>query len=138
MSTTGVRVGRVIHVSPHPNGDRIRVAEVDLGTDAKLTIVFGGPDIVADGAFVPVAPPGARVPGSKRKLRRERFRGVESHGMLCSLVELGWVSDAPDEVALLTSVEAGQSLDSCNPAQRRRIVIEPPAERGVVDWAVQS
>ena len=54
----------------------------------------------------PVAPPGARVPvvGTKAgpyKIRRRRYRGEVSDGMLCSPAELGWHPSITDRVALL-------------------------------------
>lgn len=90
-----------MEVKSHPDAQYIRLAEVDLGACGKVQIVFGGPDLVVSGDFVPVAPPGARLPGRRKKLRRATFRGQSSYGMLCSAVELGWLHDGPDEVALL-------------------------------------
>lgn len=128
-------VGRVIEVTKHPNGAFIRLAHVDLGNGSgKVQIVFGGHDNVRGGCLVPVAPPGARVPGKRRKLRRERFRGTESFGMLCSLTELGWAQKGPDEVALLRHVREGDSLDDIAAPDRRRIV--RPSESGEpIEWA---
>lgn len=111
--TSGVIVGRVVEVKCHPNADRIRLARVDLGIGETVQIVFGGPPNVHEGDLVPVAPPGSRLPGPKKthKMRRRRYRGQSSHGMLCSLAELGWNPDGPDEVALLRNVTPGDSLD---------------------------
>lgn len=63
------------------------------------------PLIVTAGA---VAPIGARTAAGK--IRRRRYRGVDSFGMLCSLVELGWIPVGPDEVAVLADVEPGARL----------------------------
>jgi len=95
-----VVAGLVIAVRHHPNGIRIRLADVDIGRLGKVQIVFGGPDIVRAGDLVPVALPGAHLPGRK-KIRRTSFRGQTSQGMFCSSTELGWEVDGPDEVALL-------------------------------------
>lgn len=111
MTTTeGVVAGRVLAVNPHPNADFIRLATVDLGRGQAVQIVFGGPPIVRSGHLVPVAVPGARLPGVK-KMRRRNYRGQSSYGMLCSLAELGWDPAGPDEVALLRNVQPGDSLD---------------------------
>jgi phenylalanyl-tRNA synthetase beta chain len=105
-----VVVGRVLTVSAHPFADAIRLAEVDLGDGQPVQIVFGGPDVVVKGDLVPVAPPGSHVP--KGKMRRRRYRGELSHGMLCSLDELGWTRSAPDQVAVLRNVTPGDNLDN--------------------------
>lgn len=109
----GVVVGRVVEVKPHPNADSIRLAWVDLGIGEPVQIVFGGPPNVHEGDLVAVAPPGSRLPGREKtqKIRRRHYRGESSYGMLCSLAELGWSSNAPDEVALLRNVTPGESLD---------------------------
>ncbi|WNV83827.1 hypothetical protein [Umezawaea sp. Da 62-37] len=109
--STDVVVGLVVEVHIHPGGDFIRLAMVDIGS-SMVQIVFGGPDLVCAGDFVPVAPPGTRLPGRK-KMRRAKFRGQISHGMLGSAAEFGWQPDGPDEVALLnpSGLHPGSRLD---------------------------
>ena len=123
--TDGVVVAQVIKVRCHPNADRIWVAWVDFGQREPSKVVFGGPPLLVPGDKVPYAPPGARLPGRK-KMRRRRYRGVESCGMFCSLAELGWDPSGPDEVALLHSeLEPGKSLDCVD----WRTVVREPCER---------
>ena len=113
-------VGRVIRVRPHPGGENIWLADVDTGADCPLQIVWGGAQIVQEGDFVPVAQPGTRLPATKDKpnpyrIRRRRYRGEISEGMLCSLAELGWDSSVTDRVALLDGslgLQVGESLES--------------------------
>jgi tRNA-binding EMAP/Myf-like protein len=95
----GVVVGKVVKVRPHPRGERVWLADVDVGVDYHLQIVWGGLPVVREGSLVPVAPPGARLPDGK--VRRRRYRGEISEGMLCSLAELGWDPSVTDRVALL-------------------------------------
>jgi phenylalanyl-tRNA synthetase beta chain len=102
-----VIAGRVTEILPHPSGDFIWLARVDIGRDYQPLIVWGGVPVVEEGSLVPVALPGARVGG--RKLRRRRYRGVVSEGMLCSSAELGWSAEA-DRVLLLSGVIPGESL----------------------------
>jgi tRNA-binding EMAP/Myf-like protein len=106
----GVLVGRIVKVRPHPRGERIWLADVDIGADYQLQIVWGGLPILEEGSFVPVAPPGSRLPGGK--MRRRRYRGEISEGMLCSLAELGWDLSVADRVALLDDsiLHPGESL----------------------------
>jgi tRNA-binding EMAP/Myf-like protein len=106
-------VGQVIKVRPHPDGDRVWLADVDIGDGYHRQIVWGGlDDVVQEGSFVPVAPPGAWLPSGK--IRRRRYRREISDGMLCSLAELGWDPTVSDQVALLdgsTGLRPGESLD---------------------------
>ena len=101
VTTRGVVVGRVISVSGHPRGNHIWLANVDVGDGRIAQIVWGGEPIVRPGSLVPVAPPGSRLNGTK--IRRRRYRGQVSDGMLCSLAELGWDPRVTDRVALLAS-----------------------------------
>ena len=41
--TSGVVVGRIVGVRPHPNADSIRLAWVDLGIGEPVQIVFWWP-----------------------------------------------------------------------------------------------
>lgn len=127
---SGVVVGRVVEVKPHPNADRIRLARVDLGTGDPVQIVFGGPPNVHEGDLVPVAPPGSRLPGphNMQKMRRRRYRGESSYGMLCSLAELGWNLNGPDEVALLRNVKPGDPLDRVTATEWQSLVINTPGK----------
>jgi phenylalanyl-tRNA synthetase beta chain len=81
----GFVVGRVLSAEPHPNADRLRVCTVDTG-DGERTIVCGAPNVAA-GQTVPVALPGATLPGG-HKIGKAKLRGVESAGMICASSEL--------------------------------------------------
>jgi len=81
----GFVVGRVLSAEPHPNADRLRVCTVDTG-DGERTIVCGAPNVAA-GQVVPVALPGATLPGG-HKIGKAKLRGVESAGMICASSEL--------------------------------------------------
>ena len=109
--TTGIRVALVIDVREHPQGDRIFLADIDLGDGVPHQVVFGGVRPLSKGDLVAAAPPGARLRDGS-KLRSRRFRGERSYGMLCSTDELGWTTGGPDEVALLRlDARPGASLD---------------------------
>jgi len=84
---TGFVVGHVLEAVPHPDADRLRVCSVDVGSGEPATIVCGAPNVAA-GQAVPVALPGAVMPGGT-KIRKAKLRGVESSGMICSEQELG-------------------------------------------------
>ncbi|TGA99399.1 phenylalanine--tRNA ligase subunit beta [Sporolactobacillus shoreae] len=82
----GIVIGKVLTCEPHPDSDHLHVCQVDLGSET-VQIVCGAPNVAA-GQKVPVATNGARIAGNV-KIRRSKFRGVESNGMLCALSELG-------------------------------------------------
>ncbi len=88
----GIMVGRIIDTVQHPNADRLRVCQVDVGQSAPLSIVCGAPN-ARPGIKVPCATVGAELPpaeegGAPFRIKIGKLRGVESFGMLCSAREL--------------------------------------------------
>lgn len=88
---TGVVVGEVLEVAPHPNAEKVRLTKVDVG-DKVLEIICGAWNFEA-GAVVPVAVPGAVLQRGFEITQRE-IRGVTSNGMICSESELDLGDDA--------------------------------------------
>jgi len=110
-----VVVGHVTSCEQHPNADKLKLCQVDVG-DEQLQIICGAPN-VAKGQKVAVAKPGAVLPGGF-KIKKVKLRGIESNGMICSLQELG-INEAyiPSDVAdgifvFPEDAEVGQSVDS--------------------------
>lgn len=83
---SNVVVGKILSVQSHPNADKLVICLVDVGNET-VQIVTGAPNI-QEGQLVPVALHGATLPGNI-KIKRNRLRGIESQGMLCSGEELG-------------------------------------------------
>ncbi|MBB5022039.1 phenylalanine--tRNA ligase subunit beta [Desulfurispira natronophila] len=79
-------VGRIERIDSHPNADKLTVCSVDSGQGEPLSIVCGA-DNMKVGDLVPVALPGACLPGGM-KIKATKLRGVPSAGMLCSKSEL--------------------------------------------------
>ena len=96
-SAEGFVIGHVISAEKHPNADRLRVCEVDTGEGTR-TIVCGAPNVAA-GQVVPVALPGAELPGGQ-KLGQAKLRGVVSDGMILSETELELGDDSDGIVVL--------------------------------------
>ncbi len=84
---TGVKVGRVVSCQQHPDADKLRVTQVDIGETELLDIVCGASNC-REGLFVAVATVGALLPGNF-KIKKAKLRGQPSHGMLCAYQELG-------------------------------------------------
>jgi phenylalanyl-tRNA synthetase beta chain len=103
-------VGEVLSVEKHPDADKLKVCQVSIGEDSPLQIVCGAPNVIAGGKY-PLAPVGARLPGDL-KIRKNKLRGVESHGMLCSANELGLSEDHEGLMTLPADAETGQQLQA--------------------------
>jgi phenylalanyl-tRNA synthetase beta chain len=87
---SGVVVGRVTRVEPHPQADRLQLAEVEDGR-AVYRVVCGAPNLTA-GRLYPFAPLGAVISGGQ-KIKAAKLRGVPSEGMLLAEDELGLSAD---------------------------------------------
>jgi phenylalanyl-tRNA synthetase beta chain len=85
-------VASVISAEQHPNADRLRVCMVDAGSGQPVQVVCGAPNARAGMKSV-FSPPGTFIPGKNITLAVGTIRGVESHGMLCSAMELGLGED---------------------------------------------
>src|ERR687898_157954 len=103
-----VVVGELLSVEKHPNADRLSLTRVTIGEGEPLEIVCGATNI-APGQRVPVALPGAVLPGDRRIERTEKM-GVVSNGMLCSGDELNLTSDADGILILPSDAPLGTAL----------------------------
>jgi phenylalanyl-tRNA synthetase beta chain len=83
---SGVVVGRIDKLEKHPNADKLLVCTLDVGGKEPLRIVTGATNVF-EGAYVPVAADGSKLPGGVA-IKTSKLRGVESAGMLCSGEEL--------------------------------------------------
>ncbi len=83
-----VVAARVQFVEQHPGDDTLTVVRVDEGGGTPREVVCGAAN-VAPGQMVPLALPGALLPGRQEPLRSVKIRGIRSEGMLCSAAELG-------------------------------------------------
>ena len=81
-------VGEVIECIPHPNSDHLSICQVNIGEEELLQIVCGAPNVKKEMKVI-VALPGSRITGNQ-KIKKGKIRGEVSHGMLCSLEELGY------------------------------------------------
>ena len=95
---TELVISEVLTVCAHPRADCIWIARVAAGGQAAQ-VVFGGTRMLEPGDCVIWAPPGSTPPGG-RKMRRRRYRGVVSEGMLCSAAEAGRGSDTAEVMVL--------------------------------------
>jgi phenylalanyl-tRNA synthetase beta chain len=93
----GVVVARVLEVRDHPDGEKLCLAKVDAGPAGQVEVVVGVRNM-RSGDLVPLALPGATVPGISEPIVQREIRGVRSTGMLCSPREL---AISPDHSGIL-------------------------------------
>jgi phenylalanyl-tRNA synthetase beta chain len=103
-----VVVGELLTVEKHPRADRLSLTTVTLGEGEPLEIVCGATNI-APGQRVPVAVPGAVLPGGRQIERTEKM-GAVSNGMLCSGDELNLTGDADGILILPPDAPLGVAL----------------------------
>ena len=86
----GVITGEILSCIQHPNADRLKITQVDLGNE-KVQIICGA-DNVAKGQKVAVARVGTELYDHKGKafqIKKSKIRGEQSLGMICAEDELG-------------------------------------------------
>ena len=103
-----VVIGELLTVDRHPRADRLSLTTVTVGSGEPLEIVCGATNI-APGQRIPVALPGAVLPGDRRIERTEKM-GVVSNGMLCSGDELRLTADADGILILPADTPLGVPL----------------------------
>ena len=110
---SGIVVGEIKEAVQHPDADRLRVCQVDVGGPELLNIVCGAPNARV-GIRIPCATVGAELPpgadGKPFKIKIGKLRGVPSYGMLCSAKELGIDDDASGLLELPVDAPLGQNI----------------------------
>ena len=116
IETTGVPplehviVGEVLEREQHPKADRLEVCLVALGDSVGEKSIVCGASNYKVGDRVPVALPGATLPGGFT-IKRSKLRGVESDGMMCSGKEIGASEDAAGLLILSGEPELGTPIN---------------------------
>ena len=117
---SGVVIGEVISVEPHPDADKLRVTQVNIGDAEPLQIVCGAPNVTV-GMKAPVATVGAILPSDDAKgfkIKKSKLRGVASNGMLCGASEIDLIDDIdgllelPEDAPVGTDIREYLGLDN--------------------------
>ena len=90
-------VGQIKSIEKHPDADKLIICQVDIGEQEPIQIVTGAPNVkvgdkvpvVLDGGKVAGGHDGGPLPEDGIRIKTGKLRGVESHGMMCSIEELG-------------------------------------------------
>lgn len=104
----GIVVGQILRIQKHPQADRLNVCLVDVGSGEPLSIVCGAQNVRV-GMRIPVAMLDAVLP-NKTVIKLTSLRGVPSHGMLCSAVELGLAEESQGLLELPPDAPLGKDL----------------------------
>lgn len=107
----GVVVGKVMECIPHPNADRLRLTQVDVGSGEWLPIVCGAPNVAA-GQLVLVATVGTTLhpmEGDAFVIKKSKIRGEVSMGMICAEDELGIGHNHDGIMVLEGNLKPGQA-----------------------------
>ncbi|MCP4666377.1 MAG: phenylalanine--tRNA ligase subunit beta, partial [Deltaproteobacteria bacterium] len=112
QSLEDVVAARIEAVTPHPKGDNLFLCQVDTGR-GLAPVVCSAPNL-EKGAMVPLALPGATLPGGDR-IQETRIRGEISQGMLLAEDELGLTDDHSGIMTLPSDATPGTALPSALP-----------------------
>lgn len=85
---SGVVVGKVLSVEPHPDSDHMVITQIDINEDEPVQIVTGAPNVAVN-QLVILAKHNAKIANGK-KIKKGKLRGVTSNGMLAALQEIGF------------------------------------------------
>lgn len=110
-----VVVGEILTRAKHPNADKLSVCTVDVGPAGGIkTIVCGAPNCDA-GNRVPVALPGAILPGNFQ-IKQSKIRGQLSDGMMCAPDEIGLGAEHAGLLLLPGQPPVGTPINQVLPA----------------------
>jgi phenylalanyl-tRNA synthetase beta chain len=123
-----VFVGEVLVRDRHPNADKLSVCQVDVGSAGGVKTIVCGAQNYKVGDRVPVALPGAVLPGNFA-IKQSKIRGQSSDGMMCSAKELGVDEDASGLLILTARPELGTPINAVLPAGDTVIDIEVTPNR---------
>ena len=94
-------VAKILNAEKHPNADRLKVCDVDIGKNKVVKVVCGATNAKKNLLTI-YAPPGSIIPKNQMKLSITKIRGVTSYGMLCSESELN-LSNESEGITELSS-----------------------------------
>ncbi|MFH1863150.1 MAG: phenylalanine--tRNA ligase subunit beta [bacterium] len=103
----GVQVAQIVAIRPHPNAEKLRLCEVNLG-EKTLEVVCGAPN-VAVGQKIPFIGIGSKLPDGTA-IEARTIRGIRSEGMICSARELQLSEEAQGILVLDSSAPVGSTL----------------------------
>ncbi|EIQ01987.1 phenylalanyl-tRNA synthetase, beta subunit [Opitutaceae bacterium TAV1] len=125
-----VVIGKILSFEKHPKADKLSVCRVDTGDPAGPRQIVCGAKNFTTNDLVPVALPGAVLPGDF-EIKISKLRDVESQGMMCSARELGLGQDH-EGLLILTArnLPVGTSINDHFPQPDTVLDLSITANRG--------
>ncbi len=105
---SGVIVAEIADYIAHPDADKLKICQVNVGANETVQIVCGAPNVFK-GMKAPLATVGAKLPGDIC-IKKAKLRGETSFGMLCSASELKLNEDASGLMNLAADAPVGMDL----------------------------
>ena len=102
------KVAKIINTERHPNADRLKICDVDIGQENTVKVVCGAPN-ARKNLLTVYAGPGSIIPKNNLKLTVSKIRGVTSYGMLCSESELN-ISEESEGITELKSLKYSNKI----------------------------
>jgi phenylalanyl-tRNA synthetase beta chain len=73
-------IAKIIKSEKHPNADKLKVCDVDIGKKNLVKVVCGAPN-AKENLLTVYASPGSIIPKNQMKLAVSKIRGVTSYGI---------------------------------------------------------
>jgi len=119
----GILVGRVESCKKHPNADKLKITEVNLGDKKNVQIICGAPNIDANKTVL-VAPVGSMLYFGEKEIKidKVKLRGIYSEGMICSEKELNIGEDNKGIMILNEHYKPGTNASDVVKVQKDKII----------------
>jgi phenylalanyl-tRNA synthetase beta chain len=104
-----VVTGKIVEVTTHPDADKLKICQVDIGADEKIQIVTAATNMKEE-EIVPVALHKSTL-ADGTEIKKGKLRGVVSNGMFCSEEELGIAGDEPVHGLMILPKDAPLGMD---------------------------
>ena len=100
--------GKIVEITQHPDADKLKVCQVDIGTET-IQIVTAATNM-KEQDIVPVALHKS-ILADGTEIKKGKLRGVVSNGMFCSEEELGIAGDEPIHGLMILPADAPLGMD---------------------------
>ena len=104
-----VVTGKIVEIIAHPDADKLKVCQVDIGETEKIQIVTAATNMKEDDT-VPVALHKS-ILADGTEIKKGKLRGIVSNGMFCSEEELGIAGDEPVHGLMILPKDAPVGMD---------------------------